>query len=550
MQIKLSGGFVIDTVRHELVSASGKRVELRAQALDLLTVLAAHAGEVVDKRTLFEEIWAGMVVTDDSLVQAVSDIRRAILDDAHTVLQTVPRRGYRLIAEPVAPVAAVDVSGAPQPPVPGLDDATGHPIDGRDPVGVVTVDHPPSAPDGQRRRLHPMRFALGAALVAATALAAVSVGPWLANTPSAAGGVAPDRPPIAVLDFSEPGAAPDDRLMARAYSEEVASELARNADLRVIASFASFKAGESSDVTQDIAKKLGVSYLVTGTLRREGEKLKLRANLLDGRDGRIVWTHSDEMDAAQVYLRQAALTQRIAGSVQMKLRLNEEAVALQRRPPGSMDIYAMTLRAISLKHRYTSKSFTEARALLEKVVAQDPEYAPGWVYLSMVNGIDYLSLVTGPRKPHMLKDAITQGERGLRLDPRLAAAHWNLMNLLPVVDRLPEAMPLGERCIEMAPSDSECLVFFAYVLTLSDRLDRALVLARRAIELNPTAPSHVRLFVGRTLWANKLLDEALHQFTECLRETPTYNTCRAERMMVLGEKDQPELVHHHVNNGT
>ena len=105
-------GHVLDLDRHALLDAAGARIELRPQALDLLCLLASRAGETVDKRHLMQQVWPGLIVTDDSLVQAVSDIRRAIGDDGHHVVQTVPRRGYRLIAS--APPAAADLA----PPVP------------------------------------------------------------------------------------------------------------------------------------------------------------------------------------------------------------------------------------------------------------------------------------------------------------------------------------------------------------------------------------------------------------------------------------------------
>lgn len=108
----------VDLRGRRLLAADGTEVALRPQALDLLCELARHAGEVVTKREVFDRIWPGMVVTDDSLVQAVGDVRRAIGDEHHAVLQTVPRRGYRLIADedmqPAAPAAAVPSAAAPR----------------------------------------------------------------------------------------------------------------------------------------------------------------------------------------------------------------------------------------------------------------------------------------------------------------------------------------------------------------------------------------------------------------------------------------------------
>lgn len=105
-------GHVVDLQRHELTRHDGKLVELRRQALELLVCLAEHAGHVVSKEDLHARLWPGMVVTDDSLVQAVGDARRALGDDAHRVIQTVARRGYRLIVGDPAASPAHGLAGA------------------------------------------------------------------------------------------------------------------------------------------------------------------------------------------------------------------------------------------------------------------------------------------------------------------------------------------------------------------------------------------------------------------------------------------------------
>lgn len=103
-------GHVVDLQRHELSRRDGQPVVLRRQALDLLIHLAHHAGRLVTKDELFDQLWPGRVVSDDSLVQAVGDVRRAIGDDAHRVIQTVARRGYRLMADAPGVPGALDAA--------------------------------------------------------------------------------------------------------------------------------------------------------------------------------------------------------------------------------------------------------------------------------------------------------------------------------------------------------------------------------------------------------------------------------------------------------
>jgi adenylate cyclase len=370
--------------------------------------------------------------------------------------------------------------------------------------------------------------------------------------------VTPDRPPIAVLDFSDPAAPVEDQQMARAYAEELTGELARNADLTVITAQSSFAAGARGEGLQKVAERLGVGYLVTGSLRRDGEQLRLLAQLADGRDGRGVWTERHNVAAPQVYVVRDALVQRIATSLQSTMRGNQETVALQR-PPASLDLYAMTMRGITLKHRFTpkdsaeaqalleldglhhggvfeaAKDSAEAQALLERVVAQDPQYAPGWLYLGYVNAVDYSLALTGPRRPEKLRLAIEQVERSVALDPRLSAAYGALSVYYPFAGRHDDGVRAGQRCMELAPSDGECMIFLAGTLNLAGQPELALPLARRALAMNPLPSSYVQRFYGATMWANGLLDEALAALDGCLQAAPKHNACRLDRAIARAE---------------
>src|SRR5262245_57482240 len=90
------GGFVFQPNRKELQTIAGRAVDLRSQSAEVLSVLAARPGEIVSKNALMQMVWADTFVTDDSLVQCIADIRRALRDDTHVIVETIPKRGYRL----------------------------------------------------------------------------------------------------------------------------------------------------------------------------------------------------------------------------------------------------------------------------------------------------------------------------------------------------------------------------------------------------------------------------------------------------------------------
>lgn len=511
-------GVVVDLARRRLRRDDGSDIALRQQAVELLCELALQAGEVVDKRTLLDRVWPGLVVTDDSLVQAVGDIRRAIGDERHTVLQTVPRRGYRLIAlPPAAPAAAaVAVAGA-APEEPGASEEPG-------------VSAPPAAtaPARGHRRWAALAGAAALAVVAAASAA------WWLPAQRAPQGVAPDRPPIAVLPFSDTRPGQADPLVGIGLAEELSVELARNAELPVIAINSVLAAQQQGGDPRSVAARLNARYIVEGSMQREHESLRLRVQLVDGRDGQVAWTLAEDVPASEVYRVRSELVERIATSMQSSVRGREKRLVLQRAP-ASLDSYEQALRAMALKHRITREANAEASRLLEGVLERDPGYAPAWAYLGMVEGMDWLNQFSGPRRPERLASAIAHLEHARELDPRLSASHLGLAFLLQYVGRHADAVAAGRRCLELAPSDAECRMFLALALVFTGQTDEAAVLADRAMALSPLAPGYMHTQHGVALWGAGRLDEALQAQQRCLQQTPQFVVCRIRRMLTLAE---------------
>jgi TolB-like protein/DNA-binding winged helix-turn-helix (wHTH) protein/Tfp pilus assembly protein PilF len=523
---------VVDFAGHELRSLDGLPVRLRPQALEVLLQLARRPGELVTREELLLRVWPGVVVTDDSLVQAVSDLRRALGDEGPQLVRTVPRRGYRLVVPETGPEPAA----AAQPRPVAVQ-------------GAAAEQQAGSAGPAGRHQNRLVLPAVAATLGLLLLLLAIGLvwrlaasGPPAAPHPAAA---VPDRPAIAVLDFrdgDEPTAAAPTRseALARGFAEDLANQLARNADLRVIAAYSSFAAAAVGAPVPKIAEQLGARYLVNGSLRRRDQSLHLVVQLLDGRDGRIVWASPHELAAEDVYLTRDAIVRRIAGTVHSSMRTHQEAQAVQR-PPSSLDIYDMTLRAIALKHRLTPESSREARALLERVVSLDPHYAPGWLYLGFVNSLDNQNLLNGPFSASRMHEAVAQINRSIALDSTLPAAHLALSLAYLPLGRHADALASAKRCLELGPSDAECLMHYASLLVrVAGRADQALPIAQEAIAANPLPPSYVMHQYGLVLWAQGELDQALHWLDSAVRRAPGNLHARLTHLTALVEAGRLE----------
>lgn len=561
------GDRVLDLQSQELSGQDGTAVELRPQAWRVLEYLALRPGELVRKEELLEAVWPGLIVTDDSLVQAIGDIRRALGDAQHRIVKTVPKRGYLLNAAAVQPLPAVherthEHQGRPvhKPPTTELPAAapaddpnaaaasgsaaagktaptTAGPASsapGRHPTLTDSVPGPSTSTNQASRR--PRRALMASTLLGLAALMALAYIAWRTSAADSPVDVAasrpPDRPTIAVLTFQgEPGSLTDQTL-ARGFAEDLVRELARNIDLRVVSHQSSFVLSDRGLAPEQIGQQLRVRYFVEGSARREGERLQIRASVVDARSGRVVWAERYTAEAADLPRMRDDLVWRIAGSVHSSMRHSEERRSLAPAPVN-MDVYSAVLRAIALKHLFQPEPMREARRLLEQATRADPQYAPAWLYLGMVNAIDAQTHMTGEMRADRIGETIKQVERAIALDPRQPQAYGALSLAMRAAGRWRDALQAADRCVQLGPNDADCLFYQAKSrLELGD-VQGAQVAMAQALELTPLPPVYMQGLHAGILWALEQHADALREADECLRKAPYYLSCRWSRLGAL-----------------
>jgi DNA-binding winged helix-turn-helix (wHTH) protein/TolB-like protein/Flp pilus assembly protein TadD len=495
----LIGTAVFDRARAELRRADdGSPLRVRPQSLKVLDILADNAGRLVTREALSAAVWPDVVVTEDSLVQCITEIRRAIGDARHELLRTVPRRGYRL--EAATPTAAV-------------------------PGGKPLL----SQPARPRRRI----ALVGLAAAASIGLAALLPWPRHASTPD--GSLGPDvvRPALAVLAFRGEGADAQSEALGAGLAEDLAVNLARDVDLRIIATRSSF-ALDRTLAPATMARQLGVRYLIDGRVRHLGDALELNVQLLDGKDGRIVWTDVSTVTAQTLSRARQALLTRIGASVQASMRRNQKEAA-RNGAPGTMDAYVLTLRAYANKHRYTPQAYESARADLEQALQLDPNHAAAWAGLGYLNGIDAINRITGEWTMARLPEALKQLDRGLAIDPALSVVHQGRAIVLAAMQRFDEALASAEQAARLAPGDPDNLMVLAKAQTEAGRVADGLGSMQQALSLYPIEPVYVSFLAAHVLWANARHDDAIAKATLCVERAPRFVNCRITLASALFE---------------
>ncbi len=335
----------------------------------------------------------------------------------------------------------------------------------------------------------------------------------------------PDRPSVAVLPFDTFSNADDHRYLADGIAEDIITQLARNAELTVMARSASFAAASNSNNATDIASALDVYYLLTGSVRRTGDKLRITAQLVDGDSGNNVWAETYDSTAETVFDTQDDIVEKIAGSLFSEVREIEKSEIL-RQPPETLDVYELALRGVARKHRLNPADSVLAREDLSRAIKLDPNYAPAWLYLGWVEGIAIAFGWATDLGPNDLPDSISKIERAIELDPTLATAYQALGILKSWIGDVEGALQAAKRSVELGPGDADNILFLGRAYANIGAFDDAVETARRAFALNPIRPSYYDAALSRALWGQGSYEDALKLAKDCLAKTPGYSACQ------------------------
>ena len=489
-------GFAIDFARETLLGADGLTVELRPQAWQVLRYLALNAGRLVTKEELLDAVWPDVVVTDDSLVQAVGDLRRAFGEAGRSLIKTVPRRGYMLVAAPVAAARSETAVASDK-------------VRWRGPLTLGT-----------------------ALLVLVLVAAALGWQLWAQQRGAAPAAGASFS--VAVLPFRDPQRSADGEALGRGIAADLVGELARSPDLRVLSAQSSFQFTGGDTPQAEIARRLSSRYLVDGTVRRDGEQLRLAVELLDSESGKVLWSSSQTLAADGLGAAELALVGRIAGTLQSRVRKTEERRALAL-PPKTLDVFVLTERGRVSMQRYDAVGMRKARVLLEQALQIDDSYAPAWVYLGMTNTIDAALRLTGEWPAARLPEVLVQVNRAIALQPDLPVAYVALSQVQAVLRNHDAALAAAQHCMKLSPNDADCFYILGKAQLDLGQVPAAVQNLSQAMDRNPLAPAYLAAFYATALWADGRLTEAVRVADQCLALAPTFWRCRQDRLAALVE---------------
>jgi TolB-like protein/DNA-binding winged helix-turn-helix (wHTH) protein/Tfp pilus assembly protein PilF len=521
----LFGEFELDLASGEL-RRGGQRLALQDLPFRVLGQLVTHPGEVVSREALTAHLWPGQtfIDTDVGLNTAVRKLRAVLGDDsdAPRYIETLPRRGYRLL---------VPVAVAPEP-----GEATTGPS-GAPPAGLA---------DRTSRRV---KLAAVAVIIAAiTAMVAMGVRQHLQS-------VAGPRT-IAVLPLANLSRDPAQQYFADGMTDALITELGRERRLRVISRTTMQRYRATTSSLREIAGELDADVLVEGAVLRSGDRVRITAQLIDADDTHL-WAQSYDGDLRDVLKLQRTIAGEIARHVVAEVAESPgTAVPGQdtRVNPAAYDAY--------LVGRFHLAKFNgdKAASYFERAIAIDPGYAAPHAGLADA----YVLLGANALMPmdEAMPKARAAAQRALELDPAQASAHGALGLILQSYDwNWKEAEAQYRRALELNPGDVEVHLRYAWMLRLLRRPEESLAETRKAIELDPLSARAYTLLCSHQMLANQLdaavascrhaveLDETLLLaaigLSEAYRAKGMYKEWAEEwqrNVLVRGDKEQAQLV--------
>jgi adenylate cyclase len=490
---------------HEL-ERDGRKIRLEPRVANLLVYFAQHAGQSVSRTALLEALWPGMVVSDEALTNAVNKLRRAFGDDRARpqVIETIPKAGYRLIA-PVEPLEPEPVEPAPE---------------ARREAGRARA---------MSRWLFP---AMGLALVVAAGLIAWFVANMSAPGPETAGNTVPiqqaagsgtHRPALAVLPFDNLGGDPAEEYLADGITDDVITRLAKNPKLMVIARDSTFFYKGKSVDPRVIANNLGVGYVLRGSLRREGDVLKINVWLVDVDSGAHVWADHYERTAVGV----PEIQNEIARGISMALVAAGSGQPETTRATDDPRAYNDLLLGKHHFYRFESREENlKARAYFEEAVRLDPGFAVAHAMLAWTYAFAAMNGWADDRMA-ALQQAERIASRAMEIEPGLSLAYFVRGLAYREQHEYVKALVEAQKGIEYNPSDANGYVLLATLLYYAGRPEEGLKRVREAMQLNPHHPYNYHFHLGQAYFVLHRYREAIEAFNDGLSSNPA-----SERMRV------------------
>ncbi len=330
----------------------------------------------------------------------------------------------------------------------------------------------------------------------------------------------PDKS-LAVLPLSNESGDPKQQYFTDGLSEELISDLSQINGLKVIGKYSSFKFRDSTDSPAQIGVALGVAHLIQGSVRQQGDRVRVTVGMIRTDDGSSVWSHSYDEQRNDVFAIQSKIGQAVAEALEVKL-LGKPIVSSDQPPGGNVEAYRFMLQGRALARHGTEEGYRQAIPLLQQALKLDPDYAYAWGLLSVTSINLGQNFLAGDARQQTFAQARMAAQIQQSLAPNAATTHLFRGYLSSSLDNDPVgALAEYQRALALAPNDGTSMGFLANGLAHVGQLRQANTLYRQALDTDPLR-ADIYASLAWTLSAQGQLDAAEQATRQALALQPDY----------------------------
>jgi adenylate cyclase len=365
--------------------------------------------------------------------------------------------------------------------------------------------------------------------------------PWVPGTepmvPARTELTLPARPSIAVLAFEDHSVGQDKEYLSDAIAEGIITELSRFSELFVIARNSSFHYRDKATDVREIARELGVRYVLEGSQQKAGNRLRVNVQLIDAIDGKHLWATTYDRDLADIFRVQDEIAASAASTLGEKLTMiaSEDP---KRAGPGELSAFEHWIRGRRHFNRFTREGSEQARIAYSAAIEADPKLAHGYSGMAWVHINGYRWGWTELERVDALSRARQAAQKALDLAPYDYVPHFTMAAVHMQAGEREKAVAEFERALELNPNSGDVMANFAELLGYEGRFREAIDLLRRAMRLDPHHPEWFHWNLG---WAQYSLGDCrdgLATMRKMSRTPPFANRTLAAIHVCLGEPDQ------------
>ena len=329
----------------------------------------------------------------------------------------------------------------------------------------------------------------------------------------------PDNPSIAVLPFQNLSGDPEQDYFSDGLTEDLITDLSKISGLFVIARNSSFAYKGKAIKIVEVGRELGVQYILEGSVRKAGDRVRITAQLIDTTTEGHLWAHRYDRKLKDIFKLQDDVTQKIIAALTVKLTEDEQKRLLHRYT-DNMVAYDLYLRGLEYFSRVTKESNIQARQVLNKAIDLDPDFAAAYALLGWVHSREWTQGWSPGPQP--LNRAIELAQKAIALDESLPDGYTILGEIYLHKKQHARAIAMQEKAIALSPNDAEGIASLAGILTWAGRPQETVELIKKAMRLNPMYPTEYLWNLGHAYYLMGRYEEAIEVLGRARDRNPDY----------------------------